>query len=93
MRRHLNSFRSIHLLKYVRELLSPKAFKATNPPEKKTYKNIKKNRIREERTRKRQMRRLTDWWVSSRFRIRFRFPIRIQYQSELSESAKNIQFP
>lgn len=34
MRHHLNSFRSFHLLKYVRELLSPKAFKATNPTEK-----------------------------------------------------------
>lgn len=40
MRRHLNSFRSFHLLKYVRELLSPKAFKATNPPE--NIKNIQK---------------------------------------------------
>lgn len=90
MRRHLNSFRSFHLLKYVRELLSPKAFKATNPPE--NIKNIQKQNA-EKRHDGGTKAGLTDWRVSSRTLVRFRFPIRIQYQSELSESVKNIQFP
>lgn len=97
MRRHLNSFRSFHLLKYVRELLSPKAFKATNPPE--NIKNIQKQNAEKRHdgrgTEGKRVREagLTDWRVSSHTLVRFRFPIRIQYQSELSESGKNIQFP